>query len=134
MIHARALVVLETMWGDAGRAPGLFKINPHNHSGKRLYKLLGHADFWVTNACPWQVGSATQHGKPDPAWLARNLQRMSYDLLLVCGRVAQKTFDQCEYVPPCKVLKMLHPAARTWTKAKLQEWEVRLHALNSHRA
>lgn len=120
-IHVRCLVVLETMWGRAGKAPGLFHINPQNHSGRRLYWLLSHSDFFVTNACRNQVNNAREHDKPDPVWLATNLQRCKYDLLLVCGKVAQATYARCGYVPNCRVLQIPHPAARTWTKATLEE-------------
>ena len=120
-VHCRAAVVLETMWGNPGWAPGWFHINQQNYTGRRLHWLLGHEDFWVTNACPQQVANATQHGRPDPAWLAHNLQRRAYDLLLVCGRVAQATYAHCGYVPPCRVVYIAHPAARTWTRAQLDE-------------
>jgi hypothetical protein len=119
MIHTRCLAVLEVMWGTPGKAPGIFRINPNNHTGRRLYWLLGHDDLLVTNACPEQVGHPTLHGRPDPLWLAKNLQRVAYDLLLICGRVAQRTFDQCGYRPQCRIIEMPHPAARCWTKADL---------------
>lgn len=125
-MHTKALVVLETMWGGNGKAPGLFRINPYNYSGKRLYSLLGHSDFWVTNACRELVSHANAHGKPDPEWLAQNLQRLTYDLLLLCGKVAQQTYDRCGYVPPCRIERMPHPAARTWTKAELERWRTLL--------
>ena len=124
MIHTKVAVVLETMWGDhVRRAPRWFRINQYNHSGKRLYKLVDSTDLLVTNACKYMVTSPNDHGKPDPVWLAENLQRVHCDLLLVCGKVAQETFDKCRYTPLCKVLKMPHPAWRGWTKALLKEWQ-----------
>jgi hypothetical protein len=127
LIHKKALVVLETMWGgNGGRAPRFFRINPNNFSGRRLYKLLGHDDFYVTNACPQYVENANRHGTPNPEWLATSLQRLTYDLLLLCGRIAQETYDQCGYTPKCVILRMPHPAARMWTKQMLQEWQERL--------
>ncbi|MCK9568811.1 hypothetical protein M0R72_07720 [Candidatus Pacearchaeota archaeon] len=128
MIHIRCVAVLETMWGTEGKAPGMFRINPQNHTGRRLYWLLGHDNLWVTNACPQQVANARQHGKPDSEWLSYNLQRCSYGLLLVCGKVAQATFAQCDYKPSCRILGMPHPAARTWTKAMLLEWQQRIQS------
>jgi hypothetical protein len=129
MLHAKAVVVLETMWGDPkATAPGFFRINPYNHSGRRLYWLLGHEDFWVTNACRELVSNARQHGTPDPDRLAKNLQRLTYDLLLVCGKVAQRTYRNCGYEAACKTLFMPHPAARSWTKASLAEWRQKLEA------
>jgi len=123
-IHARCLAVLETMWGacaDNQSAPGIFRINPHNHTGRRLYWLLGHRDLWVTNACTEYVRNARQHGTPCPDTLSKNLQRLTYDLLLVCGKVAQDTYRNCGYVPNCRVLEIPHPAWRGWTQAKLLE-------------
>jgi len=122
----QVLVVLETMWGGSGNAPGLFRINPYNRSGARLTLLIGHDDFWVTNACQEYVKNAQLHGKPDPAWLATNLKRLDYKVLLLAGKVAQKTFDGCGYVPKCKILRMMHPAARTWTRVLIEQWKQKL--------
>jgi hypothetical protein len=118
----RCAAILDTMWGNAGRAPRWFVINPSNHSGRRLYWLLDHESLLVTNACKEQVGHSTIHGTPDPAWLAENLQRVSYDLLLVCGRIAQMTFAICGYRPICRILEMPHPASRTWTRFRLDAY------------
>lgn len=123
MIHTRCLAVLETMWGEDGDAPGLFRINPQNFTGRRLYWLLGHEDLWVTNACREQVANARLHGRPDPEWLAQNLKRLSYNLLLVCGRVAQRTFLECGYSPRSRIIEMPHPAARVWTHGSLDQWK-----------
>jgi hypothetical protein len=124
MIHTRCLAVLETMWGGNGHAPGLFRINPNNFTGRRLYWLLGHEDLWVTNACRELVANARLHGEPDPAWLAKNLQRLTYDLLLVCGKVAQTTYGECGYMPDCRVLEMPHPASRSdWSRLNLEAWQ-----------
>ena len=120
MIHTKCLAILETMWGGSGNAPGLFRINPDNHTGRRLYFFLGHHDLWVTNACKELVGNARIHGTPDPEWLAKNLQRITYDLLLVCGSVAHKTFEECGYVPDCRIEYIPHPAWRGWTKVGLE--------------
>ena len=123
MIHTRALAILETMWGGNGQAPGVFRINPDNFTGRRLYWFLGHEDLWVTNACRELVENARLHGTPDPAWLTYNLRRMTYALLLVCGRVAQRTFAECGYRPKCRIIEMPHPAARVWTRADLDHWQ-----------
>lgn len=125
-VRCKVLVVLETMWGGSGSAPGLFRINPNNYSGRRLLWLIGHSDFWVTNACREYVSNARQHGKPDPTWLAKNLQRIDYGLLLVCGKVAQRTYTACGYVPDCNVLEMPHPAARMWPKVQMLKWKARI--------
>lgn len=121
MIHTKCLAILETMWGGNGNAPGLFRINPDNFTGRRLYWLLGHEDLWVTNACKELVRNARIHGTPDPEKLAKNLQRLTYDLLLVCGNVAAQTFADCGYVPECKTLYIPHPAWRGWTSKKLED-------------
>jgi hypothetical protein len=112
-------VVLEVMWGATRktRAPRWYKINPHNHSGKRLIKLLGHDDFMVTNACPEYVTAANEKGIADPAWLRENLRQYNPDMVLVCGGVARRTFFR-DMVRPGSIIALLpHPAARGWTKA-----------------
>lgn len=125
------LAILETMWdwrgmtsgaGYARTAPTHFRINPSNHSGRRLYKLCGaDANLLVTNACKELVSRASEHGTPDPVWLADNIKRLdesrAINVLLVCGKVAQATFDKCAYRPrTARVLKIPHPAARQgWT-------------------
>jgi len=120
-VHTRCLAVLETMWGGSGHAPGLYHINPQNFTGRRLYKLLGHTDLWCTNVCREYMAEPTQHGVPDPVWLVQNLKRIDYDLLLVCGRVAQNCYDQCGYKPNSRVVKIPHPASRSdWTAGFLK--------------
>jgi hypothetical protein len=115
--HVRCLAVLETMWGTPGNADELFPINPGNFTGKRLYWLLGHNELLCTNACREQVSGPSEHGTPDPSWLNANLQKLSYDLLLVCGKVAQATYDRCAYTPACRIIRIPHPAARgCWNK------------------
>ena len=62
MKYCQCVAVLDTMWGGSGNAPGMFRINPDNHSGRRLYWLLGHQDLLVTNACREYVADPTIHG------------------------------------------------------------------------
>ncbi|MFA5376299.1 MAG: hypothetical protein WC455_11195 [Dehalococcoidia bacterium] len=118
--HARCVAVLDTFWGYEGKAPGMFRINPDNHSGRRLYWLLGHEDLWCTNACKEAVGNARGHGAPNPEWLSGNLQRVTCDLLLVCGTVAKQTLIRCAHQPPCRRLYIPHPAARV----KKVDWDM----------
>ena len=125
----RVIAILETMWdwrgmtSEAGyrQAPRFFRINPQNHSGRRLYKLIGpHVRLLVTNACKELGGSADDHGVADPVWLRINLEeleRHGFDLLLVCGKVAQGAFKESGYQPRVKTLEIPHPAARVWTKS-----------------
>jgi hypothetical protein len=127
------VAVLDTMWGDrSGPAPRYFQINPNNHSGKRLYKLLdGKAHLLVTNACRRMVNHATKHGKPDPEWLEQNLEHLDADLVLVCGSIAKKTLKiVAESRLRCmghengigrKFIHIPHPAARCWSKRRLRE-------------
>jgi hypothetical protein len=120
MRRARIVVVLEVMWAYPGDPPRRwFRINPYNHSGRRLINIIGHTDFTVTNACPDVVYSAKGRGKPDADWLARNLAILKPDVLLVCGRVAQETFKRFMVGGRTQVISMPHPAARTWSKAKI---------------
>jgi len=120
-VKAKCVAILDTMWGGSGKAPGMFRINPKNHTGRRLYWFLGHKDLWVTNACTEYVANAKLHGRPDPKRLATNLQRVTCDLLLVCGSVAAKAFRKCGYKPKCRVIYIPHPAWRGWTMEHLEE-------------
>src|SRR5204863_10164647 len=135
----RVVAMLETMWDWRGmtsgagysEAPRFFRINPDNHSGRRLYKLIGHdAQLLVTNACRELVTGPNQHGKPDPQWLAENLAEIeakrpdsaTIDVLLVCGKVAQQTFRMSGYQPKkARIVEMPHPAARMWTANMMRE-------------
>jgi hypothetical protein len=130
-LKVRACAILETMWGSPveRRAPRWFQINRDNHTGRRLYWLLGHEDLLVTNACPQYVATAKHHGKPDPAWLAENLQRIECGLLLVCGSVAYNTFIACGAVPTWRrVMHIKHPAWRGWTKEALSQLQQQIRA------
>jgi hypothetical protein len=127
----RAIAVLDSMWdwrrmtSGAGyvEAPRSFRINPDNFSGRRLYRICGPgAALLVTNACRELCSSANHHGTPDPAWLHENLKLLEpFDVLLVCGKVAQATYARSGYTPSsaARVFQMMHPAARTWTNAML---------------
>ena len=129
-----AVAILEVMWdwraitssaGYTQQAPSSFLINPDNLTGSRLYKWLGKE--WngvVTNACPQLVTSAKGRGKPDVVWLHGNLSDLQpFDLLLVCGRVAQRTYEQKSTLYQRggeRVIYVPHPAARGWTKRGLE--------------
>lgn len=137
-----AVAILEVMWdwrsmtSDAGyveRAPGYFRINQDNLTGGRIYDWLGprgeyYDDLLVTNACPELVSSARGRGTPDPKWLRENLRELwPFSLLLICGRVAQNTF-QLNMIPDglysqskgrCRIVEVPHPAARVWSRKSL---------------
>ena len=115
------VVVLEVQWGYRGSTNGdrFFQINPRNFSGKRLIKLLGTDNFLVTNACPKLVASANGRGTPDASWLRANLLTLKPRLLVLCGKVAQSTFT-VDMAPDARVVRLRHPAARTWTKEELE--------------
>lgn len=125
MSSPRVAALLDTMWGSRkARAPRWFRINPHNHSGRRLYKLVGkEVDLRVTNCCPMMQTSARDHGTPDAAYVAENLRRLEpFALLLVCGAVAQRTYAASGYnIGNAHLLTLKHPAARTWTKKELED-------------
>lgn len=128
----RVIAVLEVAWGDSNRKQHCrsFVINPHNHSGKRLYWWLGHGDLRVTNACPQLVVNARGRGTPDPNWLGDNLRRLwPFELLLVCGKTAQQTYSLADTMvgtQRARVIELPHPANRTWTKAALERarWHI----------
>lgn len=147
----RVVAILETMWdwraktSGAGysEAPRYFRINPNNYSGKRLYRIVGpDARLLVTNACRELATSAKGHGKPDPEWLRGNLEHLDlnygygFDVLLVCGKVAQAAYARCGYVPQlASVFEIPHPAARAhWTQAVIASTANEIQsALDQHR-
>jgi hypothetical protein len=124
---ANIVALLESMWGwrgysEAGDVIRYFRINPDNFSGRRLYRIVGDGhNLLVTNSCRECQSTASDHGKPDPAWVASNLTFLAsekMDLLLVCGRIAKETYEASGFQFP-KVLFMDHPAARRWSNASL---------------
>jgi hypothetical protein len=119
----RVVALLESMWGRGGNAPRAFRISPANFSGKRLYRLVGrNTDLWVTNSCREMQTHANGHGTPDAVWVADNLRLLEpFDVLLVCGRIAQRTYDISAHKTKARVFKIMHPAARTWTNVALDE-------------
>jgi len=150
----RVVAILETMWdwrkqtSGAGykEAPRYFRINTNNFSGRRLYRLVGPgARLLVTNACRELVSGAQHHGRPDPVWLGENLRildgvggalpgggivpddKWRIDVLLVCGKIAQRAFKDCGYIPKrARVIEIPHPAARVWTRQLIETtaWEI----------
>jgi hypothetical protein len=125
----QVVAILEVMWGWSGTERSrtkFFRINPDNHSGKRLIRLIGHDDFWVTNACPECVNSASDRGTPDAAWLRGNLEILKPTLVLVCGKVAQNTFEADMVDPATTVIHLRHPADRRWTREEIDETAARL--------
>jgi uracil-DNA glycosylase len=121
------VVVLAVQWGYPGDKPERwFHINPYNHSGRRLIGLIGHWDFKVTNACSDIVFRASDRGTPDSKWLRANLRVLRPRLVLVCGSVAQSTFERSMVDADTRVLRLPHPAARTWTKAMIKRWAKRI--------
>lgn len=109
------------------RAPRFFRISPTNHSGRRLYSLVGvEHELLVTNCCAGMQTSARVHGVPDAAYVTENLRRLEpFVLLLVCGAVAQRTYAASGYTSSC-AMPLKHPAARTWTKEEIVEVRLRI--------
>jgi hypothetical protein len=125
----RIVVVLAVQWGYPGDRPSRwFRINPRNHSGNRLIKLIGHNQFLVTNACADIVYAASGKGKPNATWLQQNLAALAPSVVLVCGAVAQATFKRGMVGKACKVYRLPHPAARTWRKADIARWSARIQS------
>lgn len=134
------LAILETMWdwrqltsnfGYDDEAPDFFKINPENFTGKRLYYMtgVGRDQLYVTNACPQLVNSASAHGTPDVKrlesnvnwWCRRVVANQNEATILVCGKVAQKTFEEgvIDVHDGIYHVYMPHPAWRGWTNETL---------------
>lgn len=134
----KVVALLESMWdwrsmtSGAGYqdAPRHFRISPDNHSGRRLYKLIGEGcDLLVTNSCRELMPSPNHHGKPDPSYVHENLTMLQpFGLLLVCGKVAQSTFKESGYIS-INIIEMPHPAARMWTKQMIADVQGRIQAL-----
>ncbi len=129
MAEKKIVAILESMWdwrqmtSGAGYkdAPRYFRINPNNFSGKRLYRIVGNGvNLVVTNSCRELCASASHHGTPDPKWLRENLEILApFDVLLVCGKVAQATYNKSGHEYARKI-EIPHPAARMWTHAMLE--------------
>lgn len=84
----------------------------------------------MTNACAEYVKEAKQHGIPNVGYLTHNLKEADercarygnkIELLLVCGKVAGKTYLDCTYTLNCRTVFMPHPAARRWSAKTLLE-------------
>jgi hypothetical protein len=137
------VALLDSMWRwggykDAGEvAPAYFRINPNNHSGRRLYRLCGQHSLLVTNCCRIVQPTANHHGKPDVEQVRSNLTLLAEEkmhLLLLCGRIAQATFQELGstilgtegtcYLSGAGIIRYLcmdHPAARRWTKEMIEQ-------------
>lgn len=134
----KIVAILDTMWNwqacRAGRqeADRSFRISPDNHSGKRLYRIVGvDADLHVTNACRELGTHANHHGTPDPHWLFENLEMLEpFDVLLVCGKVAQAAYERSGYGFH-RTIEMMHPASRTWTQALIAATAAQVQALGA---
>lgn len=136
-MSADVVAILDSMWDWNGatsaagyrEAPRSFSINPNNFSGKRLYRIVGSASLLVTNSCRELCRSASDHGTPDPDWLRENLIRLTpFGVLLVCGKVAQATYDRTGHQFH-NTLRIPHPAARMWTHAMLDDATARVAAM-----
>lgn len=148
----KIVALLESMWGwrgfhEAGEvAPRYFRINRDNHSGRRLYRLVGTRDLLVTNCCRTVQKTANDHGTPDLEWVRENLAILKIDrmdLLLVCGRIAQQTFNQIASMPSgatdgesyisgigiVRFYMIDHPAARRWSIEKLNQTQQHIERL-----
>lgn len=130
---AKAVAVLEVQWGPWRRPAPYFKINPHNFTGRRLYWFLGHDDLLVTNACPEIVDTPNGRGKPDAAYLYKNLCALApFNVLIVCGRVAQATWEQIHEsvgTTSFRTVYIPHPAARAaWNRNRLDEAQKAIQA------
>lgn len=134
--NRRAVALLEVMWdwrskttraGYRELAPRWYRINPQNLSGSRLYSWLGKPgeyfdELLVTNACPELVSAANRRGTPDPFYIQENLRDLQpFSLLLVCGAVAQRSYNVSWVLGKSRILEIPHPANRTWTRRALKQ-------------
>lgn len=133
------LAVLDTMYNwkrladGHTEAPRYFRINPRNTTGRRLYRLIGEDNqLLVTNCCKEIGSNSNSHGTPDSVWLSENLIELKewFDLLLICGGVAKKTYRETDLEFP-RVMHIMHPAARTWTKSMIEETIAKIQNLQT---
>ena len=131
------VALLESMWGwrgynEAGEeSPRYYRINRNNFSGRRLYRLCGDHLLLVTNSCRMVQASANEHGTPDPEWVRGNLEFLKSEkihLLLLCGKVAQETYDRSGFEFE-NIIRMDHPAARRWTNEALDFTKAQIEAV-----
>ncbi len=142
------LAVLQNMWGPERRAPLAFRINPRNHSGRRLYRLTEGHNLWVTNSSSVCAPAAHIKCAPDDRFLLKALARRKWEVVLVCGKQAQEAFKRVinmdfldvdtnedlskiiyDYKP--FIVFMPHPAARSLTN-KLMD-RIKRHINNPDR-
>ena len=127
------VALLDSMWGwrgmtSKGDVIRYFRINADNFSGRRLYRMCGNHSLLVTNSCRECQSSSSDHGTPDPEWVASNLkflESQGMNLLLICGKVAKDTYERSGFDFP-KVIFMDHPAARRWSNKTLDEMALRI--------
>jgi hypothetical protein len=114
----KILVVLQNMYDYSNmerKAPLLFRINPLNHSGKKLNKLIEDL-FWVTNSSSILSGTGARSKTGiDKEYLQRALNYYQYDIIIVGGNQAKKAFNLCDYKGKANILFMPHPATRDMT-------------------
>lgn len=122
MIIPLSIVILEVMWGAPDGARTLFQINPKNHSGRRLYKIMP-GRFLVGDACPGIVASPNMRGVPSVEHLESVFdyaigRGYTLPVVVIGGKIARATFEAMPHKPGIKrVMFMPHPAARAfWTK------------------
>jgi len=135
------LAVLQNMWDPysaGGRSPDLFVINPLNHSGKRLYGLIGSSQYpdrklLVTNASRVITRKASEGDfSADVEALGRVLGSREWSLVIACGEVAKKAMRALpDDLKPngVRYLETPHPAARMWTKALIAETQDKINEL-----
>ena len=121
------VVILEQMWGPADGHRMLFRINPKNHSGRRLYSIMSHR-FVVGDSCPGIVANARLRNKPSAEHLAATFayaKERGYQppFIVLGGTVAYQTFQRLDVSqrPPCPFVVIPHPAARIWSHALIAE-------------
>lgn len=126
------VAILDTAWGRGAR---WFRINPRNHSGRVLNRLVAPSPFVVTNACPDIVAHPGEHGTPDATWLRTNLSLIEnrflegITLVLVCGRVATSVFEPSMVRAP--VIHMDHPAARRWSEERILSTRIAIRRMDA---
>lgn len=103
-------------------------------SSRNLRRLVPRdATILCINSCPYIVATADDHGKPEPLYVASLLRRLHpWDVLLVAGTIAKRTYRLSPYKGDRPVLFIKHPAWRSWSLAEFRR--VREAILSTHQS
>lgn len=130
----KVICILQNAWGDR-RLPVIFEPNPYNKSAKVIRKMVG-TDFNIHFCNTTGVVTTTANGKPpidethfDSVIYAIDLLQKheeGFDLILVCGKQAEKAVEMKDYKQRLEklnipLLVVPHPASRSLSNIQIAE-------------